>query len=125
LQSLTSENVYLYGADEQQCAKWPLYDCLEAEIEFEEKIYLLSEGDWYQIDRDYTDQVNRYFDATTISDLEFPRYGTDHEGPYLRRIADNTNFYLLDQKLVRLSGASSSFEFCDLLTPDHRIIHVK
>lgn len=125
LQSLTSENVYLYGADEQQCAKWPLYDCLEAEIEFEEKIYLLSEGDWYQIDRDYTDQVNRYFDATTISDLEFPRYGTDHEGPYLRRIADNTNFYLLDQKLVRLSGASSSFEFCDLLTPDHHIIHVK
>lgn len=125
LQSLTSENIYLYDTDEQQCAKWPLYDCLEAEIEFEEKIYLLSEGDWYQIDRDYTDQVNQYFDAATISDLEFPRYGTDHEGPYLRRIADNTNFYLLDRKLVRLGGASSSFEFCDLLTPDHHIIHVK
>lgn len=125
LQSLTSESIYLYGADEQQRAKWPLYGCLEAEINFEEKIYLLSEGDWYQIDRDYTDQVNRYFEAATISNLEFPRYGTDHEGPYLRRIADNANFYLLDQKLVRLSGASSSFEFCDLLTPEHHIIHVK
>lgn len=124
-QSLTSESIYLYGAEEQQCAKWSLYDCLEAEIELDEKIYLLSEGDWYQIDRDYTDQVNRYFNAATISDLEFPRYGTDHEGPYLRRIADNANFYLLDQKLVRLSGASSSFEFCDLLTPEHHIIHVK
>ncbi|HBO1303759.1 TIGR04141 family sporadically distributed protein [Pseudomonas aeruginosa] len=125
LSSLTSENVYLYGSDEQQCAKWPIYDCLEAEVEFENRIYLLSEGDWYQLDRDYTEQVNRYFDTATISDLEFPRYGTDHEGAYLRRIADSINFYLLDQKLIRLSGASSSFEFCDLLTPDHRIIHVK
>lgn len=125
LQSLTSESIYLYGAEQQQCAKWSLYDCLEAEIELNEKIYLLSEGDWYQIDRDYTDQVNRYFDAATISNLNFPRYGTDHEGPYLRRIADNADFYLLDQKLIRLTGTASSFEFCDLLTPEHHIIHVK
>ncbi|TBV09386.1 TIGR04141 family sporadically distributed protein [Phytopseudomonas dryadis] len=125
LQSMNSERIYLYGADEQQRAAWFMYSCLEAEIELEEKIYLLSEGDWYQIDRDYTDQVNRYFEAATLSNLQFPRYGIDHEGPYLRRIADNVNFFLLDQKLVRLNGASSPFEFCDLLTPEHHIVHVK
>lgn len=124
-QALVSERIYLYGADEQRLATWPLYMCLEAEIEYEGKIYLLSEGDWYQIDRDYTDQVNRFFDAATPCDLVFPPYGTDHEGAYLRRIADNVNFYLLDQKLVRLTGAGGPFEFCDLLTPDHHIIHVK
>lgn len=124
-QLLRSERIYLYGADEQRLAAWPLYDCLEAEVELDDKIYLLSEGDWYQIDRDYTEQVNRFFEAATRSTLPFPPYGTKHEGPYLRRIADNQNFYLLDQKLVRLSGASSSIEFCDLLTPNHDIIHVK
>jgi len=124
-QALASERIYLYGADEQRLAAWPLYTCLEAEIEHEGKIYLLSEGDWYQIDRDYTEQVNRFFDAAVPCNLVFPPYGTDHEGAYLRRIADNINFYLLDQKLVRLTGAGAPFEFCDLLTPDHHIIHVK
>lgn len=123
--ALDSERIYLYGADEQRLATWPLYMCLEAEIEHEGKIYLLSEGDWYQIDRDYTEQVNRFFEAATPCNLEFPSYRTDHEGAYLRRIADNVNFYLLDQKLVRLTGAGGPFEFCDLLTPDHHIIHVK
>lgn len=122
---LESERIYLYGTDEQRLTTWPLYMCLEAEIEHEEKIYLLSEGDWYQIDRDYTEQVNRYFDAAVPCDLVFPPYGVDHEGTYLRRIADNVNFYLLDQKLVRLTGAGGPFEFCDLLTPDNHIIHVK
>ncbi|WP_419794947.1 TIGR04141 family sporadically distributed protein [Pseudomonas palleroniana] len=124
-QALVSERIYLYGADEQRLAAWPLYTCLEAEIEHEGKIYLLSEGDWYQIDRDYTEQVNRFFDAAVPCALVFPPYGTEHEGAYLRRIADNINFYLLDQKLVRLPGAGGPFEFCDLLTPDHHIIHVK
>lgn len=123
--ALESERIYLYGADEQRLANWPLYMCLEAEIEHEGKIYLLSEGDWYQIDRDYTEQVNRFFEAAAPCDLAFPPYGTDHEGAYLRRIADNVNFYLLDQKLIRLTGAGSPFEFCDLLTPEHHIIHVK
>ena len=125
LPSLHSERIYLYGGDDQRRACWSLYGCIEAEIGHEEKMYLLSEGDWYQIDQDYTDQVNRYFEAATPSDLQFPSYGTEHEGPYLRRIADNLNFYLLDQKLVRLNGASSPFEFCDLITPEHHIIHVK
>jgi uncharacterized protein (TIGR04141 family) len=125
LQALTAERIYLYGADEQQIAAWNMYTCLEAEIDLEGKIYLLSEGDWYQIDRDYTEQVNRYFEAATLSNLQFPGYGTHHEGPYLRTVADNVNFFLLDQKLIRLNGASSPFEFCDLLTPDHHIIHVK
>ncbi len=125
VQSLHSERIYLYGGDDQQRACWSLYACIEAEIGLEGKVYLLSEGDWYQIDRDYTDQVNRYFEAAIPSDLQFPPYGVDNEGPYLRRIADNTNFYLLDQKLVRLNGASSPFEFCDLITPENHIIHVK
>lgn len=124
-ESLSSEKIYLYGADDQQRAAWPLYACLEAEVELSGKIYLFSEGDWYQIDRDYTEQVNRYFEAAIPSNLQFPPYGTDHEGQYLRRISDNVSFYLLDQKLIRLNGASSPFEFCDLLTSEHHIIHVK
>lgn len=125
LPSLHSERIYLYDGDEQRRDCWSLYTCIEGEIGFDDKVYLLSEGDWYQIDREYTAQVNRYFAAATPSELQFPPYGTDHEGPYLRRIADNIHFHLLDQKLVRLNGASSPFEFCDLVTPDHHIIHVK
>lgn len=125
LQLLHSECIHVYDANHERRDKWRLYECLEAEIEFDDKVYLLSEGDWYQIDRNYTDQINQYFENATRSDVDFPPYGTDNEGPYLRRVADNIKFYLLDQKLVRLNGASSPFEFCDLMTPDNDIIHVK
>jgi uncharacterized protein (TIGR04141 family) len=120
-----STKIYLYGVDYQKIDAWSLYECLSGEVRLADEIYLLSEGDWYRIDHDYADQVNIYFDNFARSEIAFPPYRGEYEGVYLRRIANGMEFYLLDQHNIRVNGASSVIEFCDLLTSDNHIIHVK
>ncbi|AUG39673.1 sporadically distributed protein, TIGR04141 family [Pseudomonas chlororaphis] len=120
-----STKIYLYGTDYNKIDTWTLYECLSGEVELAGENYLLSEGDWYRIDRDYASQVNHYFNVFPRSDIVFPRYNGAHEGDYLRSISDGVVFHLLDQHNVRVNGASSVIEFCDLLTSDNHIVHVK
>lgn len=125
LQKAKSTQIFLFGADDQQIDAWTLYNCLNAEVEIDDMQYLLSEGDWYQVERNFSAQVNRYFDEFPRSDLELPNYDGRQEGTYLRAVADNVRFFLLDQKLIKPDGAASNIEFCDLLTHEHHLIHVK
>lgn len=125
VEAAKSTKIHLYGADYNKIDTWTLYECLSGEVELGGENYLLSEGDWYCIDTDYANQVNHYFEVFPRSNIIFPGYNGAHEGDYLRRIADGIAFHLLDQHNVRVNGASSVIEFCDLLTSNNHIVHVK
>lgn len=125
LTTLKSTKVFVYDGDYKQLDAWSLYLCLNAEIELDGKIYLLNEGEWYSIDRDFAETVNQYFDNFPHCSEGLPSYQGRHEPQYLKDIADGTNRFLMDAKLVKPRGASSSIEFCDLITKDHHLIHVK
>ena len=125
LSNIKSTKIYLYDGSDREIEAWPLYSCLNVELEKDGHRYLLSEGDWYRVDRDFVKEVDEYFDAFPRSPLVFEDYKGKLEGPYLNDIADGKKFFMMDQKFVKLSGATSKFEFCDLLTPDNEIIHVK
>ncbi|MDE0089116.1 MAG: TIGR04141 family sporadically distributed protein [Candidatus Poribacteria bacterium] len=120
-----STKIFLLDGNYQEVDAWSLYICLNAEIEHDGNTYLLSEGSWYQIDKNFVAQIETYFSKYPHSDIKFPAYNGMHEGPYLESISDGKNFYLLDRKLIYLTGTSSGFEFCDLLTPNNELIHVK
>ena len=122
---LKKEKIHLYDANDSLLEDWTLHECLNGELELDGETFLLSEGDWYKIDRDYMAGICSYFDTFRRSDLALPNYAGRHEGPYLRDIADNRTIFLMDQKNVHLTGASSPIEFCDLITNEHHIIHVK
>lgn len=123
--NIKTTKITLYNSDYSVIDTWPLYKCLNGEVEIDSQLYLLNDGDWYQIDRSFSDSINRYFDGFPRSDIHFPHYQGKHEGDYLTEIADSRSFYLMDRKLIKPSGAASHIEFCDLLTHDHHIIHVK
>lgn len=125
LSKIKSTKIFLYSAEDQELDSWPLYLCLNGEIEKDGIHYLISEGDWYKIERDFCQQIEKYFDDFPISNLTLPNYKGMHEGPYLEEVSKDKNIYLMDQKLVKPNGASSSIEFCDLLTNKNEIIHVK
>ena len=120
-----STKIFLLDGNDQKVDAWPLYICLNAELEYDGKTFLLSEGSWYQIDKNFVAQIETYFSNYPHSDIKFPAYNGMHEGHYLKSISDGKNFYLLDKKLIYLPGTSSGFEFCDLLTPNNELIHVK
>ncbi len=125
VESAKSTQIFLYGDNDQLLTTWPLYHCLNGEIQMNDDLFVLSDGEWYQVEMNFCSQINRYFDEFPRSDLILPNYDGKHEGPYLNDVADNENFFLMDQKFVRPEGASSNIEFCDLLTREDHLIHVK
>ncbi|MEO0345711.1 MAG: TIGR04141 family sporadically distributed protein [Pseudomonadota bacterium] len=120
-----SSQIRLFDANDQEIESWSIYLCLNVEAEHEGRKYLLNEGTWYAIDRNFVADIEAYFEEFDRSTLPLPPYGGRHEPAYLIHASESGDFLLMDQKFVRLSGASSSFEFCDLLTRDNHIVHVK
>lgn len=125
LQKLHSTKIFLFAADDQLLDTWSLYNCLNCEVEHEGNVYLLSDGSWYQVKKDFCKQINDYFDAFPRSSVVLPNYAGKHEGDYLKDVAKAPNFHLMDQKFIKPDPDGSVIEFCDLLTDHHDLIHVK
>lgn len=122
---LKNTSVYLMSSDDSVLEAWPLYLCLNSEVEDDNNLYLLNEGDWYAIEKSFSDRVNKYFKEMKRSDISFPNYKGKTEGEYLKWVCNNKKLIYMDKKLVRPNGASSSIEFCDILTNKKDLIHVK
>ncbi len=122
---LKSTQVFIYSSDNQVLSSWPLYLCLNGELMIDGKLHLLSEGSWYQIDAGFCDQIEKYFREFPPASIRLPNYRGMLEGVYLSEVSKEKNLHLMDRKLVKAKGASSSIEFCDLITSENDMIHVK
>lgn len=125
---LKHRKVYCYSASTDQLLhKWPVYNCIYSEISISGKTYLLNNGKWYQINDEFAAKVNSEYevlrDAGSI--LSFPDCGQEKENEYNQRVADEQDMRCLDSDNVMYGGGYSRIEFCDLLTRDKQIVHVK
>ncbi|MGL4644628.1 MAG: TIGR04141 family sporadically distributed protein [Vagococcus fluvialis] len=105
-----------------------VYDGIIFELVFDKKKYLLCNGDWFKVDKDFYEEIK-----LKISDCPVCSLGLDdlkpgeREDDYNKRICDaNLDYALLDSKNYRVPGYSySKIEPCDILTRDKKFIHVK
>jgi uncharacterized protein (TIGR04141 family) len=106
---------------------WPIYKCLYCEVEEAGETYLLTAGHWYKVATDFVQEVNESFQNVDRVDLNLPEYDDDTEENYNRRVAaaDPQRLTFMDRKVVLFGGGASRIEFCDLLSSDRDIIHVK
>lgn len=120
-ETLKRKRVFCYGEDGVIIRDWPLYNCIYAEAELEEKSFILSNGRWYRIAGGFEEDVNEWFAEFPKAESTLPIYNHDSEGLYNEDVAATSSghFALLDKKLVH------NVEFCDLLGIDGEIIHVK
>ncbi|WP_392840243.1 DUF6119 family protein [Streptomyces sp. LN500] len=108
--------------------KRSLQDWIVCEFEEAEKTYVLSMGNWYEVDRDYVRSVNtavgRVVDITEILALNEwdPK---DGEGDYNEFVATKKNWLLLDKDNFYIGGPNQKIEICDLMTKDMKLICVK
>jgi len=126
-ETLERGHVRALRADDFVAHDWPAQRCLQAELQFGTKSYLLSSGKWYQIDDDFVASIDRIVGSIPICDLGFPAYNDATEGKYNERVADSSQnrFALVDAEMVRHGGGRSSIEFCDLYSIERDMIHVK
>jgi uncharacterized protein (TIGR04141 family) len=125
--SLERCRIQALRADDSVAHEWPASHCLQAEIQYNQKLYLLNSGKWYLLDDDFVAAVNKVVSEIKVRNLGLLEYQDQSEGIYNERVADRSNhrFALLDADNVRHGGGPSQVEFCDLYSQDREMIHVK
>jgi uncharacterized protein (TIGR04141 family) len=122
-------NWSLVGLSNQSSGEynWPLFNCLYGEIKLNKMTYILSEGEFWEVNKDFLDELNKYIQTLPDTKCLLPSaHAKDVEGKYNEDTAKSSqNFLLLDKQEVRLPGNTSPIEICDLLTNTGCFIHVK
>ena len=103
-----------------------VYKCIIAEIELSEGTFQLVDGNWYELEQSFVNQIrNRALDIP-LSDIDFPSHQQgDNEFTYNKQAARDLPALLMDRQLVQLGGGRNRIEVCDLLLKGPTFIHVK
>ena len=128
LRLLSNRKILALDADGRDVAQWPIYKCLNAELEGDDDCaYLISAGKWYRVARDFVQSVNENYRRIPRFDQDMPEYRHENEGSYNESVAryDPGTFALLDKQNIPYGGGPNRIEFCDLYTKSRDIIHVK
>lgn len=118
--------IYWTGSDRLD-KRWGVYSCLVWETEHQDRLYALLGGTWFQVEIAFAEQVCEYLTSIDTTPLDLPSAlpGEWEQAYNERAAASREDLCLLDRTLFTLPGANSTIEFCDLLSLNKQIIHVK
>lgn len=129
VEDLKGAKIHLVSAkSDDVTSSWLAYRCIYAEIEWDERFFILNSGKWYEVDKDFTEIVKKDFATTKATDLAFLAYLPEHlnEAGYNQELSASLDgSCCMDAKNIPHGGGKSSIEFCDVLTVDNKLIHVK
>lgn len=128
LQKLMSRKVSVkFLASPDAVTRWSVYQCLVSEQRLNSVLYALVEGRWFKIADSLVKQVDTAVAAIPQASVTLPDgLPGESEGDYnARAAATSSKLALLDKKLVAPDGATTRIEFCDLLSTDGSLVHVK
>lgn len=108
-------------------SKWSVFDTIVFETELAGKVYVLSGGDWFQVDKKFADGVKAKLERIPASTLVLPSARSDqHEDDYNSQVAKTSKTTaLMDRRNAFVDESKTVIEVCDLFTKDGQFIHVK
>jgi uncharacterized protein (TIGR04141 family) len=130
IEDFEKNKISMVNTDEVETEHWKAYRCLYAEIERDKKIYLLNGGEWFEVNMDFSKEIKDFYDSmikktNSLKLVDLPACSFNKEREYNEYVSKKGNFILMDNKLISHGGGYSKIEFCDLLSKDKNIIHVK
>ncbi|MEG0752707.1 MAG: TIGR04141 family sporadically distributed protein, partial [Angelakisella sp.] len=114
--------------DEVPFAICSIYAAMVFQTELEGITYILCSGNWYQIDQSFFNTVHDFVrNRVPISTFSLPDCPSNmNEGDYNEFVAnDNSDFCLMDKKMVGVEDGPKKIEACDIFTISKQFIHVK
>lgn len=127
LNKLKHRKIFCVDSDDIAIYEYPVYRYVYAEVVINHDVYILNNGKWYQVSLKFANQINSYFDSIPKYKGSLPEYNDETEGDYNERVAKENpdSFVLLDKKNIKITGAASPTEPCDLFRNGNEFIHVK
>ncbi|WP_047534854.1 TIGR04141 family sporadically distributed protein [Methylotenera sp. N17] len=126
IENLKSKHIFLIDRDNRTTSSISVYRCMNAEVSFNSKTYILNDADWYSINADFEAEINQFYNSIADSTLVLPPYEHMTEPVYLSYVAASIpSFFLMDRKNIQIGSGYSKVEFCDLYSSAQQIIHVK
>ncbi|MCU7919227.1 MAG: TIGR04141 family sporadically distributed protein [Candidatus Thiodiazotropha sp. (ex Epidulcina cf. delphinae)] len=127
IDKLYKRKIYCVDSDDYVVYERPAYRFIYAEAVYKSDVYILNNGKWYKVSKTFADQVNLFFSGIDKYNKTLPIYNDETEGDYNERVEaeDPGSFVLLDKKNIRVTGAASPVEPCDLYRNGNEFIHVK
>lgn len=130
VEQLKRKKVLMIDIEGKEINRWTAYKCIIAEIQFEEKSYCLNNGKWYCINKDFSDKIEKEYNAIELSDLNFIDYNSDmkDEDEYNEQLSNSLiDAYLIHQigEIPFGGGSGNKIELCDVMTNDNKLIHIK
>lgn len=124
---LKAAQIILVSAkSDEEADRWSVYRCIYAEIESDGAMHVLNAGKWYRVAQDFTALVNEDFVSIPESTIELPDYTHESEALYNKAAAnDLLGSHCMDADVVIHGGGQSRIEFCDILTPNKQLVHIK
>lgn len=115
---------------DDQYDSWSVYQCLYCEITEATRTVILTNGKWYEIDKDFVESIEESYARIVASSTDIDLIAAhldEHEDAYNARLALSIeNSVLMDRKNIRYGGGASSIEFCDVYDAESKtFIHIK
>lgn len=141
LKDLTSDTIknwpiFRFDAEQNTTFKlWNAYRCLVAEVDLDDRTFVLSNGQWREISEELKATVETYYaenDMTVVADFlptsvniwSADKEENREEVYNLKAAEECGELYLLDKAKLTIAG-QKKYEVCDLLHSEKYIVHVK
>ncbi len=94
---LKNSHVYCFDTNGHVIKSWSIFKCLYSEIDYKNSLYILVNGVWYEIEKEYADKINELSTFET-SHFSLPDCDVKQEKEYNEKVAKNDpdNFLCLD-----------------------------
>lgn len=107
--------------------EWPLSECLSGQLTYRGKTYLVSGGEFFSVNADYLDELDRMIGEIPESARQLPPAPeSTPETAYITMARDaSQDLLLLHTATINLDNRTTPIEICDLLSNRGEFIHVK
>ncbi len=134
LTTLTKDHLYeeidlkTWDASGDENHAWKTGSCITGDFVHNNKTYIIDEGGYYEIDKDYLDSLNRYVDGIKKCQPALPPATKEMktEDDYVVKLPQKLggDAILLHKMTIRRPG-STAIEICDVALKEKKYIHVK
>ncbi|MGV2291001.1 TIGR04141 family sporadically distributed protein [Trinickia sp. YCB016] len=126
LAAMRTNHVYANDANGLCIDSWSAHRCLYAEFDLHGETYILRNGDWHVVNRDFMEKVDLALRKLEVDSTPMPVYNHANEGEYNAAVeAGDPRIELMDKKNIAVGGPFDKIEFCDLVRNGRDLIHVK